>query len=33
MKDNTKASYKLPAEAYLHQSWLDNEKLNIFAAS
>ena len=33
MTDNTQASYKLPAEAYFDQSWLDKEKLNIFAGS
>ena len=33
MNSNTKASYKLPAEAYFDQSWLDKEKLNIFAGS
>jgi phenylpropionate dioxygenase-like ring-hydroxylating dioxygenase large terminal subunit len=33
MSDHTKASYKLPAEAYFDQSWLDKEKLNIFAGS
>ena len=29
MNNNTKASYKLPAEAYFDPSWLDKEKLNV----
>ena len=33
MNNNTKASFKLPAEAYFDPSWLDKEKLNIFAGS
>jgi len=33
MRVDTTTSYKLPAEAYFDQAWLDREKLNIFGGS
>ena len=33
MGNKTKATYKLPAEAYFDQTWFDNEKHNIFGGS